>query len=394
MHQQEPTQGLAQDSQDSHAEVSWTSNGVDHHHHHHQQQQAVAFMFQNGDHPQHQLQTDDMTIPAKQQQLEFETRRKHVQHHHQHQHQQQLHPSRLPMHHQMSGTSHDHICSHLYHNGYLQGLYADLVVRIQQQGAPGFKISVDGLLFNLHRIIAIRSPVLATLLHEQELSGEYPSMASITLATDDQTSLRRHGGKTETDRSSLLRAVFASAHLLNLPDLMAMASDYIRDDISSSSVLGYCHFVSQQNSARYGAAVVPLRENVFAFLCRGLTAEISDKLGLIWPKKDGEGYQMLVSLFSELPFEWLKRTVESKSFEVASELERFAFAKEIIQLRARSRSPSTPSLIMAGDENVVLSFGGGKTGGSGVTIVRKAPRDVIYKLPRTGFIANIGFWSC
>ncbi|KAJ1337032.1 hypothetical protein BSLG_006792 [Batrachochytrium salamandrivorans] len=153
-----------------------------------------------------------------------------------------------------------------------------------------------------------------------------------------------------------------------------MASDYIRDDISSSSVLGYCHFVSQQNSARYGAAVVPLRENVFAFLCRGLTAEISDKLGLIWPKKDGEGYQMLVSLFSELPFEWLKRTVESKSFEVASELERFAFAKEIIQLRARSRSPSTPSLIMAGDENVVLSFGGGKTGGSGVTIVRKAPR--------------------
>ena len=51
---------------------------------------------------------------------------------------------------------------------------------------------------------------------------------------------------------------------------------------------------------------------------------------------------------------------------------RFAFAKEIIQVRARSKSCGNPSFMTAGEENVLLSFGGNKNGGSGVTIVRKA----------------------
>ncbi|KAJ8328254.1 hypothetical protein O5D80_003616 [Batrachochytrium dendrobatidis] len=377
MHQQEQLQ----EEKDSHNEISWPSSGTD------QQQPMFGCMARNGDHTA--IQQTKHQHYVQQQIQELESFRKH--------HQQPLHypQPRADVISQVPTSSHDHICSHLYHNGYLQGLYADLVVRIQQQGPPGFKLLVDGLIFNLHRIIAIRSPVLATLLHEQEMSGEYQPMASVILNTEDPCITPqgvgiafghlyssnghallspKHGSKPDPDRSILLRAVFASAYLLGLSDLIAMTSDYIKDDISSSSVLGYCQFVSQPNSARYGPAITLLRESIFTFLCKGLIGEISERVGLIWQKKDSEGYKTLVQLFAELPFEWLKRTVESKSFEVASELERFAFAKEIIQLRARSRSPSTPSLIMAGDENVLLSFGGSKISGSGVTIVRKALR--------------------
>jgi predicted metalloprotease with PDZ domain len=63
-------------------------------------------------------------------------------------------------------NTHDVICSHLYQNGYLKGLYADLIVRMQFQGKS--KSSIDGIMFKLHRIIAIRSPFLQKLLSDQE----------------------------------------------------------------------------------------------------------------------------------------------------------------------------------------------------------------------------------
>jgi predicted metalloprotease with PDZ domain len=78
------------------------------------------------------------------------------------------------MYNNQSQNTHDVICSHLYQNGYLKGLYADLIVRMQfqNQSKQPVQSSIDGIMFKLHKIIAVRSPLLQKLLSDQE-NAEY-----------------------------------------------------------------------------------------------------------------------------------------------------------------------------------------------------------------------------
>ncbi|KAI8928984.1 hypothetical protein BC831DRAFT_445905 [Entophlyctis helioformis] len=332
-----------------------------------------------------------------------------------------------PLQHSLPST-HDLIClNHLYHNGYLQGLYTDLVLRIQinQPAQPQSPLDLqqqqqqqelgqpsagsDTIVFKLHRIMAIRSATLAGLLHDHERStmsngsnnanSEFQLIPTLALTTNDPNitseglgiaighlyssyvhsllASKLQGGPLSTQhRSSVLRSVFAAAHLLNLPDLAAMTLGFIKDDVSTESVLGYCQFVSSDGAARYGAGLAELREAVFGYLCKGVLAEIAGKHGLIWQNKEGDAYRTLVSLFSGLPFEWLKRVVESKAFEVPTDMERYSFAKETVQLRSRHRATGSSSSVMAaGEESVLLAFGGGTKGSAAnVAIVRKASK--------------------
>ena len=92
------------------------------------------------------------------------------------------------------------------------------------------------------------------------------------------------------------------------------------------------------------------------------------KLGpRVW-RKDEEQYNTLVSLFAELPFEWLKKIIESQSFEVPSDMERwmndlssrFALAKQIIALRTEKKNLEKSR--DKSEENVLLAFGSGSSG--------------------------------
>ncbi|KAI9101797.1 hypothetical protein DFS34DRAFT_611576 [Phlyctochytrium arcticum] len=288
---------------------------------------------------------------------------------------------------------HDVICSHLYHNGYLQGLYADLIVRLQTLHPNGVSNGspLDAILFKLHRIIAIRSPYLASLLREDmEINGEYQPVVSLTIPAHDPNLTPEglsiafghlyasypHSLLSPTDgpsaqRSALLRSVLCAANLLQLGDLATLAGDQIKGDINRESVLDYCQFVSQADfGASYGSLSQEIRSAVLIYLTKGVVGDVADHLGPIWGNREGEAYRELVKTFAELPFEWLKKVVESKSFEVPGDMERFSFAKEIIALRQRNKN-LTSSLI-AGEENVLLAFGSKDC--SGVTLVRKAIR--------------------
>ncbi len=64
----------------------------------------------------------------------------------------------------------DTISNHLYQNGFLKGLYSDLLVRVKYQG-PHVS-SIEGVLFKLHKIIVMRSPLIAGLLINKEENGE------------------------------------------------------------------------------------------------------------------------------------------------------------------------------------------------------------------------------
>jgi hypothetical protein len=60
---------------------------------------------------------------------------------------------------QQQVSHNDMVCTHLYHKVFAQGLYSDLVLRIQR---PTNECTV----FKLHRILAIRSPYLESIIKD------------------------------------------------------------------------------------------------------------------------------------------------------------------------------------------------------------------------------------
>lgn len=347
-------------------------------------------------------------------------------------------------------TPHDALASHLYHFGFVQGWFSDLHIRVQglstssrlsnggsSSSAPHdakleqsnqnqtslFNNSFnstqfqDGLLFKLHKIIAIRSPFLASLIQESEMrrpseNGSGPTEVILPVSDPNLTPeglsiafghlyanyshailsslVSSEEPSACRSRSSILRSVLLAASLLQIRDLVSLSSDLIKKDMSSMSISEYCRFVSQpavlpaslgdedatNATASLNGCMNDIRDAVYSFLCRGIVQDLVQKSAspISWGSKESEGYSSLVSAFSELPFEWMKRVIESKDdFEVPSDMARFSFAKDVVALRAK-RKHQLPSLILAGEENVLLAFGGGKSGGGGVTIVRKAPK--------------------
>ncbi|KAJ3414767.1 hypothetical protein HDV05_006106 [Chytridiales sp. JEL 0842] len=294
---------------------------------------------------------------------------------------------------------HDVLASHIYHVGFGQGLYSDLTVHLKTltpTGEVANSSQMEGTMFKLHKLLAIRSPYLASLIQEAEMRGEtkYGSPLDLVLPITDpnitaeglsiafghlyanysHTILSNIPSTDVPHRSSVLRGVLAAAHLLHLSDLVALAMDQIKQDISRATVVDYCHFVSQSDvNSLYGPAWAgEIRDTVYAYLCKGLVRELA-ALGPVWGNRDSEAYKELVARFAELPFDWLKKVVESKdAFEVPSDMERFSFAKEVVAVRSKRRGPSASH--MAGEENVLLAFGATKPGVSSVTIVRKAPK--------------------
>jgi hypothetical protein len=83
------------------------------------------------------------------------------------QQQQQAYPTPSP---------HDVLASHIYHVGFGQGLYSDLTVHFKMLTPSGEPTSnsllPDGTMFKLHKLLAIRSPFLASLIQEAEMRGE------------------------------------------------------------------------------------------------------------------------------------------------------------------------------------------------------------------------------
>ncbi|KAJ3121278.1 hypothetical protein HK098_003817 [Nowakowskiella sp. JEL0407] len=294
-------------------------------------------------------------------------------------------------------TYHDVICTHLYNIGFVSGIYSDFTLRIQPTNSNSSNYIPEGTAFKLHRIIVSRSPYLSSLLSDAEMRGDgsfrYAVPLDLTIPVGDPNltaeglsialghlyasfslnTLTQVTSPTPGHRSAFLRSVLAAANLLHLVDLAQLATNLIKSDISRNTVIDYCLFANQPEwGGNYAQFSQEIRDAVFGYLCRGVVRELSDKIGPVWSSREGESYKELVKLFAELPFEWLKKVAESKAFEVPSDMERYYFSKEIIQLRASTKNSQSP--LVAGEENVLISFGAHKTGASGVTILRKATK--------------------
>ncbi|TPX35032.1 hypothetical protein SmJEL517_g02427 [Synchytrium microbalum] len=275
----------------------------------------------------------------------------------------------------------DILCSHMYRYGFIQGLYSDLTVFVRLSGDQVVN-------FKLHKILAIRSPLLNALIQQQD-NGLHPQ--EITLPMMDPNFTYEglsvafgylYGSYSEgnlasptvssDERSIRYRATLAAAVHLQLNELASSVTNLIKNEISRMTLVGYCAFLLQTDLAPYQQFAQEIRDAVFTYLAKGSIREAFECTGspipatpTLWPKSDTEPYRVLVSIFCDLPFEWLKRVVESKSFDVPSGQERYIFAKEVIQRRAKGLAIHTPP----GEENVLLAFGGGD---SGISIVRKS----------------------
>ncbi|KAI9345191.1 hypothetical protein BDR26DRAFT_152802 [Obelidium mucronatum] len=323
-----------------------------------------------------------------------------------------------PQQHQaMLMTPHDVVASHLYHVGFVQGLHSDVLVRIAFAAPPpppdaaaaaaaAAEDAAPETVFKLHKLLAVRSPFLGALIADAEMRSEgYGHPVELVLPIADPninheglsiafgslyadyahqilTQSIQQQGTTQEQRSRLLKGVLSASCLLHLPNLASLAADLIKADINRTTLADYCSFVSQHTEsiakdATVGAngstAVAPsaspsstwvleIRDAIFAFLCKGIVREICERrASLIWGNKGSDAYKELVQAFSDLPFEWLKKVVEGKDFEVPNDMERFAFAKEVVAVRAKKQR-STKSNLVTGEENVLLAFGGGKAG--------------------------------
>ena len=115
---------------------------------------------------------------------------------------------------------------------------------------------------------------------------------------------------------------------MHLRDLAATATNLIKNDISRTTVSGYCDFIA---TAEYGLHSAEIRDAIFAYLAKGSIRESFDctntpvnvKDDVVWPLKDTDAYKVLVRTFADLPFEWLKRVVESKEFDVPGDMDRY-----------------------------------------------------------------------
>jgi hypothetical protein len=114
---------------------------------------------------------------------------------------------------------------------------------------------------------------------------------------------------------------------LHLSDLATHTVNLIKLNISQATVHDYCIFLSQSEYAPWSQEI---RDAVFSYLAKGAVQEAFEKTHVatpmtspVWPAKDSGPHAKLVRVFANLPFDWLKKVVESKSFEVPSDMERF-----------------------------------------------------------------------
>ncbi|KAF7295056.1 BTB domain-containing protein [Mycena indigotica] len=276
------------------------------------------------------------------------------------------------------GSHNANILDHLYHAGFQTGNYSDTLLHVHQPtGHP--------VAFRLHAIILSRAPYLAHLmstsqqgLNERVLYVQLPPEVThegFSIALGYLYSATSAGLVHEKN----CRAVLASALLLGgMDDLSTYAYETCRRSISVDTIDDWLRFMdaiappsdgsSTPNPALsvLGPYAERLRNDVFTFL----VVTLPQSLDLQADSDSKAGRDVLLQIFSRVPFDLFKTAVESSVFEIGSAQTRFKFAKDVIELRKRGIAAH------GGEETVVLS----NFGGSAIHITRKMRKRPLWKV--------------
>ncbi|KAJ7685042.1 hypothetical protein DFH06DRAFT_1074081 [Mycena polygramma] len=272
------------------------------------------------------------------------------------------------------------IVNHLYHSGFQTGNYSDTVLHVHQS---------HGVTYRLHAIILSRSPFLA---HLMSTSPQGNGQRVIYIHLDSDPEVTHEGfsialGYLYSSASLGLihekncRAVLASAHLLGgMDELCTYSYDACRRSISVDTIGEWLQFIDTipppsdgtstpdlAQSSIFGPYGQRLRDDVFNFL----VVTLPQSLGIQPDTSNAgaNGRDMLLQIFSRVPFDLFKTAMESPTFEIGSHQTRFKFAKDAIDLRKRG-------IARGAEETVVLS----NFGDSAVHITRKMRKRPLWKV--------------
>ncbi|KXN82572.1 BTB/POZ domain-containing protein 2 [Leucoagaricus sp. SymC.cos] len=280
----------------------------------------------------------------------------------------------------------EEIVNHLYHSGFQTGNYADTILHVHQN------------VYRLHAIMLSRSPYLAHLMSTSpQTSGQrviYVNLEQEPEVTQEGFAIALGYLYSSVSMSMIqasnARAVLAAGCLLGgMEDLCAFAYDVCRRSLSVETIDQWLLFVNSipssgdgsgtpdlPQSSVFGLYAQKLRDDVFQFL-----VTLPDILENTPPQDASSGSvasnarDVLLQVYSRVPFELFKSAVESPMFRIGSDQARFKFAKDAIDLRKRGISRGSGA-----EETVVLAFGGGNFGGSAVHVTRKLRKRPLWKV--------------
>ncbi|KAL7410658.1 hypothetical protein BDY24DRAFT_417752 [Mrakia frigida] len=268
-----------------------------------------------------------------------------------------------------SGNKNDHglsILTQLFETGFQRGDYHDIVLHTPSRS------------YRLHRLLLSASPLLRPqLFHGPDIFVSFDSSPAITeegfaislghlYSTFSTHFLESPHEEIQSLQSArLFRSVLASAVLLgSMDDLASLALEKCLLSISAPTILDWVEALTPAHLMSYGPYGQPIKAAVEHYLASTLPREGG--------AETSEPSKELVEVYSRLPFELFKSSIESASFP-GSDRSIFAFTKNIISQRLPFLSPNSGTLSSHTEENVVLSFGA-KKGGSNVFVTRKGGR--------------------
>ncbi|RDB24105.1 BTB/POZ domain-containing protein 2 [Hypsizygus marmoreus] len=285
------------------------------------------------------------------------------------------------------------IVNHLYHAGFQTGNYADTILHVHQN------------VYRLHAIILSRSPLLA---HLMSTSPQTSGQRVIYVPLDQEPEVTQEGFAIALGylysaislnliRPDNARAVLAAGCLLGgMDDLCSYAYEVCKQSITVDTISSWVEFIDTIPSSSDGSTTPDLpktsifghyaqrlKDDVFHFLVDTLPEILEVQQSQPEPSSPGpSGRDVLLQIYSRVPFEMFKTAVESPAFRLdptGSDQARFKFAKDAIELRKRGIARGSGA-----EETVVLAFGGGNFGGSTVHITRKMRKRPLWKVNAYG----------
>ncbi|KAH9483992.1 hypothetical protein JR316_0003470 [Psilocybe cubensis] len=282
----------------------------------------------------------------------------------------------------------EEIVSHLYHAGFQTGNYADTILHVHQN------------VYRLHAIILSRSPYLA---HLMSTSPQTTGQRIIYVHLDQEPEVTQEVGipvalslgylysaiSLNLVRPENSRAVLAAGCLLGgMDELCQYAYNVCRQSMSVETIGSWVEFIDTLPSNTDGAAAPDLpstsvfgryaqrlRDDVFHFLVVTLPEVLEVQRPPQDPSSGANGRDVLLQIYSRVPFEMFKTAVESPTFLIGSDQARFKFAKDAIELRKRGIARG-----LGAEETVVLAFGQSNFGNSAVHITRKMRKRPLWKV--------------
>jgi len=279
----------------------------------------------------------------------------------------------------------EEIVSHLYHAGFQTGNYADTILHVHQN------------VYRLHAIILSRSPYLA---HLMSTSPQATGQRIIYVHLDHEPEVTQEGFAIALGylystislnliRSDNSRAVLAAGCLLGgMDELCRYAYGVCRQSMSVETIGSWLEFVDTMppqtdgtvapelpSASIFGQYAQTLRDDVFHFLVVTLPEVLEVQRPHQDPSSGPSGRDVLLRIYSQVPFEMFKSAVESPTFIIGSDQARFKFAKDAIELRKRGIARG-----VGAEETVVLAFGQSNFGSSAVHVTRKMRKRPLWKV--------------